>query len=195
MHTKVLKNQANQIISGPLVIYPKVFNDERGYFYETLNQREFNKIVNCTVNFVQDNQSFSRKGTLRGLHYQLNPMGQGKLIRVSKGEVFDVIVDLRKKSKTFSSWAGVMLDSKNKNQLWIPKGFAHGFLTLSETALLDYKVTNFWSYELERTLLWNDRKISIDWPEISHNSSQIRLSSKDVKGLTLQNIIDKGETF
>ena len=195
MHTKELRNQENQVISGPIVIYPNIYTDERGFFYETWNEREFNKLFNSAIYFVQDNQSFSKKGTLRGLHYQLNPMGQGKLVRVSNGEVFDVIVDLRKNSKTFSSWAGVILNSQNKTQLWIPSGFAHGFLTLSETALLDYKVTNFWSHELERTLLWNDRTISINWPNLSLNFLQPTLSSKDANGLTFQNIIDKGETF
>ena len=162
-------------------IKPKIFNDDRGYFYETWNAKDFEANINSETSFVQDNQSFSERGTLRGLHYQLNPMAQGKLVRVTKGIVFDVIVDLRKNSRTFKSWTSLILNCKDKNQIWIPKGFAHGFLTLSIGAIVEYKVTNYWEKSLERTILWNDSSISIEWPKIDNNFVNPNLSSKDMK--------------
>ncbi len=190
-----LRNKENQIINGPIEIKPKIFNDERGYFFEVFNSKDFKKHVDSDIYFVQDNQSFSEKGTLRGLHYQLNPMAQGKLVRVTKGEIFDVIVDIRKNSKTFKSWASLILNCQEKNQIWIPKGFAHGFLTLSEEAIVEYKVTNFWEKDLERTIIWNDSSISIEWPRLSNNLVEPNLSSKDMNGLKLKSIIKKGEVF
>ena len=195
MKVNPLRNRENQIIDGPLEIKPKIFNDDRGYFYETWNAKDFEANINSETSFVQDNQSFSERGTLRGLHYQLNPMAQGKLVRVTKGIVFDVIVDLRHKSKTFKSWTSLILNCQDKNQIWIPKGFAHGFLTLSEEAILEYKVTNFWEKDLERTILWNDSLISIEWPRLNNNLLEPNLSSKDMNGLSLQSVIDKGEVF
>ena len=195
MKVNKLRNKENQIINGPLEIKPKIFNDDRGYFYETWNAKDFEANINSGTSFVQDNQSFSERGTLRGLHYQLNPMAQGKLVRVTKGEVFDVIVDLRQKSKTFKSWTSLILNCQDKNQIWIPKGFAHGFLTLSEEAILEYKVTNFWEKDLERTILWNDSFISIEWPRLNNNLLEPNLSSKDMNGLSLQSVIEKGEVF
>ena len=195
MKVNKLRNKENQIINGPLEIKPKIFNDDRGYFYETWNAKDFEANINSETSFVQDNQSFSERGTLRGLHYQLNPMAQGKLVRATKGIVFDVIVDLRQKSKTFKSWTSLILNCKDKNQIWIPKGFAHGFLTLSEEAILEYKVTNFWEKDLERTILWNDSLISIEWPRLNNNLLEPNLSSKDMNGLSLQSVIDKGEVF
>ena len=195
MKVNPLRNRENQIIDGPLEIKPKIFNDDRGYFYETWNAKDFEANINSETSFVQDNQSFSERGTLRGLHYQLNPMAQGKLVRVTKGKVFDVIVDLRQKSKTFKSWTSLILNCQDKNQIWIPKGFAHGFLTLSEEAILEYKVTNFWEKDLERTILWNDSLISIEWPRLNNNLLEPYLSSKDMNGLSLQSVIDKGEAF
>ena len=195
MKVNKLRNKENQIINGPLEIKPKIFNDDRGYFYETWNAKDFEANINSETSFVQDNQSFSERGTLRGLHYQLNPMSQGKLVRVTKGMVFDVIVDLRQKSKTFKSWTSLILNCQDKNQIWIPKGFAHGFLTLSEEAILEYKVTDFWEKDLERTILWNDPSISIEWPRLNNNLLEPNLSFKDMNGLSLQSVIKKGEVF
>ena len=195
MKLNKLRNKENQIINGPLEIKPKIFNDDRGYFYETWNAKDFEANINSETSFVQDNQSFSERGTLRGLHYQLNPMAQGKLVRVTKGIVFDVIVDLRQKSKTFKSWTSLILNCEDKNQIWIPKGFAHGFLTLSEEAILEYKVTDFWEKDLERTILWNDPSIAIEWPRLNKKLIEPNLSFKDMNGLSLQSVIKKGEVF
>ena len=195
MKVNKLRNKENQIINGPLEIKPKIFNDDRGYFYETWNAKDFEAKIDSESSFVQDNQSFSKRGTLRGLHYQLNPMAQGKLVRVTKGIVFDVIVDLRQKSKTFKSWTSLILNCQDKNQIWIPKGFAHGFLTLSEEAILEYKVTDFWGKDLERTILWNDPSIAIEWPRLNNKLLEPNLSFKDMNGLSLQSIIKKGEVF
>ena len=195
MKVNKLRNKENKIINGPLEIKPKIFNDDRGYFYETWNAKDFEAKIDSETSFVQDNQSYSKRGTLRGLHYQLNPMAQGKLVRVTKGIVFDVIVDLRQKSKTFKSWTSLMLNCQDKNQIWIPKGFAHGFLTLSEEAILEYKVTDFWGEDLERTILWNDPSISIDWPRLNNKLLEPNLSFKDMNGLSLQSLIKKGEVF
>lgn len=195
MKIKKLNNSQQKIIEGPLEIIPQIFNDERGYFLETWNERNFENYVNSGISFVQDNQSLSKKGTLRGLHYQLNPMSQGKLVRVTKGKVFDVVIDLRKNSKTFSSWTSLILSCQDKNQIWIPEGFAHGFLTLSEEAIVEYKVTNLWEKKLDRTILWNDSSISIDWPLKDNNIDEPNLSQRDANGLTLESVIKIGEIF
>tara|TARA_Y100000991_G_scaffold214856_1_gene203616 strand:+ start:2400 stop:2987 length:588 start_codon:yes stop_codon:yes gene_type:complete len=195
MQINQLKNNHNEYISGPLEIIPRIFNDERGYFYETWNSREFQKYIDSDINFVQDNKSLSKKGVLRGLHYQLNPFPQAKLVRASLGKVYDVIVDLRQNSETFCSWTFVILDSKNNNQIWIPDGFAHGFFTLSEEAIVEYKVTNLWNKDLDMTMLWNDSSISIDWPKIDNDFIKPKLSLKDKNGSTLNSIIEKGEIF
>ena len=194
MKVKKLSNKKNKIINGPLEIIPNIFRDQRGYFYETWNAREFNSLVNSEICFVQDNQSLSKKGTLRGLHYQLKPLSQGKLVRVTKGKVFDVIIDLRQKSETFASWTSVILDHEIRNQIWIPEGFAHGFLTLSEEAIVEYKVTNYWAKDLDRTLIWNDSTIAIEWPNIK-NFFEPNLSFKDREGLTISSLSKKGELF
>ena len=146
------------------LIEPRVFGDERGFFFESFNERVFNAATGNTLPFVQDNHSKSAKGVLRGLHYQLAPRAQGKLVRVVQGEVFDVAVDIRKDSSTFGKWVGEILSAENKKQLWIPPGFAHGFLTLSDTAEFLYKTTDYWSPEHERAILWNDATLNIDWP-------------------------------
>ena len=195
MKVNKLRNKDNQTIKGPLEIIPNIFKDERGYFYETWNEDEFNSIINFDISFVQDNQSFSKKGTLRGLHFQLKPMSQGKLVRVTKGKVFDVIVDLRQSSETFSSWTSLILDSSYKNLIWIPEGFAHGFLTLSKEAIVEYKVTNYWRKDLERTLLWNDSKIAIQWPKLDYGLLKPQLSLKDENGSTLRAIMGKDKLF
>lgn len=146
-----------------LVIEPEVFGDERGFFFESFNQQKFEAAIGRKVEFVQDNHSKSARGVLRGLHYQLPPHAQGKLVRVVQGEVFDVAVDIRKSSPTFGKWVGEILSAENKKQLWIPEGFAHGFLTLSDTAEFLYKTTNYYCQSSERSIIWNDSEMSIDW--------------------------------
>ncbi|AGZ34138.1 MAG: dTDP-4-dehydrorhamnose 3,5-epimerase [Pseudomonas sp.] len=143
---------------------PKVFGDERGFFYESFNARVFLEATGLQADFVQDNHSKSVRGVLRGLHYQLPPHAQGKLVRVVQGEVFDVAVDIRRSSPTFGKWVGTVLSAQNNQQLWIPPGFAHGFITLSETAEFLYKTTGFYSVQSERCIAWNDPLIAIDWP-------------------------------
>lgn len=151
-------------IPGLLIIEPRVFGDERGFFFESYNEQAFNEATGTSPRFVQDNHSKSVKGVLRGLHYQLPPRAQGKLVRVVQGEVFDVAVDIRKDSPTFGQWVGEVLSADNKKQLWIPPGFAHGFLTLSDTVEFLYKTTDYWSPEHERAILWNDETLNIEWP-------------------------------
>ena len=174
----VIKSQ----IPDVLIIEPKVFADERGFFMESFNQQRFNEIVGREVNFVQDNHSRSSQGVLRGLHYQLAPKAQGKLVRVTDGEVFDVAVDMRKNSPTFGQWTGVILSGENKRQFWIPEGFAHGFYVLSETADFLYKTTNYYSPEHDRSLKWNDQEIGIKWPVVTPPL----VSTKDESAPTLQ---------
>lgn len=146
-----------------LLLEPRVFGDERGFFYESYNQRIFREVTGLDVSFVQDNHSRSAKGVLRGLHYQVR-QAQGKLVRCTLGEVFDVAVDLRKDSVTFGRWVGVHLSADNKRQLWVPAGFAHGFLVLSEIAEFLYKTTDYYAPEHERSILWNDPDLAIPWP-------------------------------
>jgi dTDP-4-dehydrorhamnose 3,5-epimerase len=148
-------------IPDVLLIEPKVFGDDRGFFFESYNQKAFREATGLNVNFVQDNHSKSAKNVLRGLHYQIE-QPQGKLVRVTHGEVFDAAVDIRKGSKTYGQWVGLILSAENKKQLWIPPGFAHGFLTLSETAEFLYKTTEYYSPEHERCIIWNDANIAID---------------------------------
>lgn len=146
-----------------LIFEPKVFGDDRGFFYESFNERRFNELTGLDASFLQDNHSKSAKNVLRGLHYQIR-QPQGKLVRVVAGEVFDVAVDVRKSSPTFGHWVGVTLSAENKRQLWIPEGFAHGFVVTSESAEFLYKTTDYWAPEFERSILWNDPAIGIDWP-------------------------------
>jgi dTDP-4-dehydrorhamnose 3,5-epimerase len=146
-----------------LLLEPKVFADARGFFFESYNARDFAAATGISADFVQDNHSRSARGVLRGLHYQIEH-AQGKLVRVAQGEVFDVAVDLRRASPHFGKWVGAILSAENKRQLWLPPGFAHGFLVLSETAEFLYKSADFWHPEHERTLLWNDPAIGIEWP-------------------------------
>ena len=147
-----------------LLIEPRVFGDARGFFFESFNQKSFAEATGVNLPFVQDNHSKSVKGVLRGLHYQLEPHAQGKLVRVTQGEVFDVAVDLRKDAKTFGQWVGVTLSAENKQQLWIPPGFAHGFLVLSDTAEFLYKTTDYYTPQAERSLRWDDPTLAIAWP-------------------------------
>lgn len=163
-----------------LIFEPKVFGDDRGFFYESFNERRFNELTGLNASFVQDNHSKSAKNVLRGLHYQIR-QPQGKLVRVVAGEVFDVAVDVRKSSPTFGHWVGVTLSAENKRQLWIPEGFAHGFVVTSESAEFLYKTTDYWAPEFERSILWNDPAIGIDWPI----SGAPLLSGKDQIGKLL----------
>lgn len=158
-----------------LVIEPKVFGDARGFFFESFNQKAFDEAIGRHVDFVQDNHSRSSKGVLRGLHYQIQ-QPQGKLVRVASGAVFDVAVDIRRSSATFGKWVGVELSEQNQRQLWVPKGFAHGFLVLSETADFLYKTTDYYAPAYERSVMWNDPAIGIDWPDVS---VAVQLSAKD----------------
>jgi dTDP-4-dehydrorhamnose 3,5-epimerase len=150
-------------IADVLVIEPGVFGDARGFFFESWNQRRFDELAGRNVSFVQDNHSASMKGVLRGLHYQVR-QAQGKLVRVVQGEVYDVVVDLRRSSPTFGKWVGETLSAENRRMLWVPEGFAHGFVVTSERAEFLYKTTDYYAPEHERTLLWNDPALGIDWP-------------------------------
>ncbi len=165
-------------IPDVILLEPTVHEDDRGFFFESYNQRAFEQATGLSPTFVQDNHSKSRKGVLRGLHYQLPPKAQAKLVRVIQGEVFDVAVDIRKNSPTFGQWVGETLSAENKKQLWIPEGFAHGFLTLSNTAEFLYKTTNFYSTETERCICWNDPNIAINWG----NADQPYISNSDAQG-------------
>lgn len=164
-----------------LVIEPVVYGDKRGFFYESFNERKFNELTQGNWRFVQDNHSMSSHGVLRGLHYQIKA-AQGKLVRVVRGEVFDVVVDLRKSSPTFGKWFGTHLNAENNKQMWIPPGFAHGFVVLSEQAEFLYKTTDFYAPEHERCILWNDPTLAIDW----HFHGQPVLSEKDKMGLAFE---------
>lgn len=147
-----------------ILIEPPIFSDNRGHFFESFNHSQFQELVAQDVVFVQDNQSFSRKGVVRGLHYQLPPKAQGKLVRVVHGEIFDVAVDLRRGSPQFGKWVGERLSADNRKQLWIPAGFAHGFQVISDTAEVLYKTTHYWSAAHERSVRWDDPTIAIEWP-------------------------------
>ena len=161
-----------------LILEPKVFGDARGFFFESFNARDFAQSTGLDVQFVQDNHSKSAKGVLRGLHYQIEHP-QGKLVRVTQGEVFDVAVDLRRSSPTFGKWEGVVLSAENKRQLWVPPGFAHGFVVLSDTAEFLYKTTDYYAPEHERCIAWNDPTLAIQWPDFGEEP---KLSAKDAAG-------------
>jgi dTDP-4-dehydrorhamnose 3,5-epimerase len=168
-----------------LILEPTVFGDERGFFYESFNENAFKAATGLSsISFVQDNHSKSSKGVLRGLHYQLEPHAQGKLVRVVQGEVWDVAVDVREGSSTRGKWFGVLLSSENKRQLWMPAGFAHGFVTLSDTAEFLYKTTDFYSPAHEQCILWNDPTLAIDWQLGLLNGNIPALSSKDLAGMS-----------
>ena len=152
-------------LDGLLVLEPRVFGDDRGFFYESYNARRFAELTGVTAEFVQDNHSRSAKGVLRGLHYQIQ-QAQGKLVRATFGSVFDVAVDIRKSSPTFGQWYGIELSAENKRQMWIPPGFAHGFVVTSEHAEFLYKTTHYWAPEHERAILWNDPAVGIEWPAL-----------------------------
>jgi len=190
-----LCNEKSKVIKGPILLKPKIFGDDRGFFYESWNKKDWCEILKINNQkeafFVQDNHSKSTKGVLRGLHYQTNPNPQGKLVRCIRGEIFDVAVDIRKESETFGSWVSEYLSSENKHQLWIPEGFAHGFLTISETAEVSYKTTSYWDKDCERSIFWEDDSLNIKWPIDDHKSSSILLSEKDKKGEKLCELSDE----
>jgi len=195
MNSEDLKSNLNQIIEGPKLIKPEIFEDERGFFYESWNEEKLNKISEKKLKFFQDNHSKSYFRVLRGLHYQLPPYKQGKLVRCIKGRVFDVAVDLRKSSKTYKQWISVNLDDSNKLLFWIPEGFAHGFLTLSKDAEILYKATAPWKKSRERTILWNDIDLAINWPLKEIGFKSPILSEKDLEGLPLRQCIKNGDFF
>ena len=173
-------------IPDVMLIEPKVFGDTRGFFFESFNQRAFNDATGTNHQFVQDNHSRSTQGVLRGLHFQVSPKAQGKLVRVVRGAVFDVAVDIRPGSPTAGQWVGVELTEDNHRQLWIPPGLAHGFLVLSESADFVYKTTDYYSPQHERSLAWNDPQLAIAWPDLGRAPV---LSGKDLAGLSLAAVL------
>ena len=168
-------------LDGVLIVEPRVFGDERGFFYESFNARAFQEATGLAANFVQDNHSRSAQGVLRGLHYQVQ-QAQGKLVRVTQGEVYDVAVDLRRSSPSFGQWTGVYLSAENKRQLWIPEGFAHGFLVLSDYAEFLYKTTDYYAPAHERCIRWDDPTLAVDWPL----QGSPLLSAKDQAGVAFR---------
>lgn len=175
-------------IADVLILEPKVFGDERGFFFESFNQKAFDEAAGAHVEFVQDNHSRSAKGVLRGLHYQLPPHAQGKLVRVVRGSVFDLAVDVRRSSPSFGRWVGVELSEANYRQLWLPPGFAHGFLVTSDSADFLYKTTGFYEPRAERSIRWDDPRLAIAWPEAALPPT---LSGKDAAAP----LLDQAETF
>ena len=168
-------------IPDVIVLEPKVFSDARGHFVETYNRRSFHQATGLDLEFVQDNQSVSKRHVLRGLHYQIR-QPQGKLVRAIVGEVYDVVVDIRRRSPSFGKWTAVTLSAARNNLLWVPAGFAHGFLVLSETAVVQYKVTDYWAPEHERCIAWNDRQLGISWPI----QGDPIVNDKDARGASLK---------
>ena len=174
-------NVVQTSLPGVLLLEPRVFGDERGFFFESFNARAFREATGVTAEFVQDNHSYSKRGVLRGLHYQIE-QAQGKLVRAVSGEVFDAVVDLRRSSPTFGRWAGFNLSAQNKRMLWVPPGFAHAYLVLSEDADFLYKTTDYWAPQHERCLLWNDPAVGVEWPLAAGTPT---LSAKDQVGVPL----------
>jgi len=164
-------------LKGCFIFEPNVYEDNRGYFFESFNQEKFNELINCNINFVQDNESFSSKGILRGLHYQTGKYSQSKLVRVVKGKVLDVAVDIRTESKTFGEHVSIELSEENKKQIFIPKGFAHGFVVLSDTAIFAYKCDNYYNKDAEAGIIYNDSILQIDW---KLHEQEIIVSDKDL---------------
>ena len=194
-YLNVRSNKGN-LINGPLIIKPKAFFDDRGYFFESWNHSEFNKIISEQVNFVQDNHSESKYGVIRGLHFQLRPKAQAKLVRCTKGEIFDVLVDIRKNSDTYGEWSSIILNEENKLQFWIPEGFAHGFISLKDFSEVQYKTNEYWDRDCERSLSWKDPDLNIDWPIANSNEEhKIIINIKDSIAPTLKEIEKCGELF
>ena len=187
MDFKNLSSNKGNIIKGVYVIKPNIFKDNRGFFYESWNQEIFNNAVGDKVKFLQDNHSSSNAGVLRGLHYQIEPKPQGKLVRCVSGSVFDVAVDIRKSSPTFGEWASIVLSKANKLMIWIPTGFAHGFLSLKNESEIIYKATMNYCKNHERTIRWNDTHLNIKWPLNKINNLEPVLSEKDSNAPYLKN--------
>ena len=188
-------NMSSQVINGPLLIKPEVFKDERGFFMESWNKNDWENIMRENKQdlnlFLQDNHSKSSIGVMRGLHYQLNPFAQGKLVRCISGEIYDVAVDIRSDSPTFGKYVGEFLSDENHLQLWIPVGFAHGFLTISEKAEVVYKTTNYWDKNSERSIKWDDPLINIEWPSKILKNHEILVSQKDTQASLLSELDTK----
>jgi dTDP-4-dehydrorhamnose 3,5-epimerase len=195
MQAEPIVSAQGQCLSGPLLLTPQRFGDDRGWFFESWNQRRFDAAVGERVAFVQDNHSRSSQGVLRGLHYQLPAAPQAKLVRASIGRILDVVVDLRASSASFGQWAGVELSADNQQQLWVPEGFAHGFLTLSAVAEVQYKTRGYWSRDQERAIRWDDPALAIRWPLESLGSAALSLSEKDAQAPTLAEAQAAGEVF
>ena len=195
MDVEQLTTTDGRTIEGPLLIKPNVFGDERGWFFESWNQQGFDAVVGESVVFSQDNHSRSMQGVLRGLHYQLPPEPQAKLVRASQGVIFDVVVDIRQHSSTFGLWVGAELSQANAHQLWIPEGFAHGFLTLSPVAEVQYKARGFWNRDCERAIRWDDPTLAISWPLERLKGAEVNLSAKDAVAACLEAATASGDTF
>ena len=204
MPAEALMTPTGERVDGPLLITPQVFGDDRGFFYESWNEWRFQADLIAAgvaepdaqaVVFRQDNHSRSSRGVLRGLHFQLPPEPQGKLVRCSVGSIFDVAVDLRRGSPSYGQWVGATLSAENHQQLWVPVGFAHGFLTLSDVAEVQYKASGFWNRDCERSLRWDDSAIAIDWPLQQAGLSEPLLAVKDAEAPDLQSLVSAGEVF
>jgi len=195
MQVDQLKSNQGEVMDGPLLITPSAFGDERGWFFESWNQRTLDEAVGEAVVFSQDNHSRSVRGVLRGLHYQLAPEPQAKLVRSSLGSIFDVAVDIRRRSPTFGQWVGAELTAANKSQLWIPEGFAHGFLTLSDVAEVQYKARGFWNKSCERAIVWNDPDIAINWPLQQLEGAEVSLSGKDAEAAGFRTALAAEDVF
>ena len=204
MPAETLRTASGQALSGPLLLTPQVFSDDRGFFYESWNERRFRCDLIAagmsateaeTIQFRQDNHSRSSRGVLRGLHFQLPPEPQDKLVRCSVGAVFDVAVDLRRDSPSYGNWVGAELSAENHQQLWVPVGFAHGFLTLTELAEVQYKASGFWNRDCERSLRWNDPALKISWPLERTGGKEPLLTTKDRSAPLLSELEATGEMF
>ena len=204
MAAKTLLMVSGQPMAGPLLITPQMFGDDRGFFYESWNERRFRQDLIAAglpaaqaedLQFRQDNHSRSSRAVLRGLHFQLPPEPQGKLVRCSVGSIFDVAVDLRRGSPSYGQWVGATLSEENHQQLWVPVGFAHGFLTLSDVAEVQYKASGFWNPDCERSLRWNDPAIAIRWPLQQAGVTAPLLAAKDAEAPDLQVLVTAGEVF
>ena len=201
---QLVSARSGGLVQGPLLLKPRVFGDDRGFFFESWNQRAFvaalveggwSEADAKQVEFRQDNHSRSSRGVLRGLHYQLEPEPQGKLVRCTVGAIFDVAVDLRRSSDTFGHWVAAELTAENHQQLWVPVGFGHGFLTLSDQAEVLYKASGFWNRDCERSLRWDDPQLAIDWPLESAGVKQPLLAEKDAEAPTLTAAESRGDLF
>ena len=195
MEIKHLVTNKGLKLDGPFLIKPKIFKDERGIFYESWNLRNLEKLLNKKIPLCQENISQSNKGVIRGLHYQINPFTQAKIVSCNIGEIFDVVVDIRRGSKTFGQWSGAILNNKNNNQLYIPEGFAHGFLSLKNLSVVTYLVNNYWSKDHERAILWSDKQLNIKWPLENLKENKLIISNKDKKAISFKEFLKSKEVI